>query len=347
MIRCARLVAFTLLSTLVLFSARAQQQERNNARPAACDPYDKLEVPAADLPAPEERKALASCSSEDLYFGFGVAADPVKARKCAYLQREPAGSEGELRQPVFGGAGLLSMIYANGKGATRNFDLALKFACEVDDAPAENELRFAHLLKLQKENWSGDDFHLCDDITSGFMQGMCAGLGEKFAKAERNRKFEKFTVTWSQDEKKAFQDLQKEAAMFFETGSRNEVDLSGTARGAFVVEAEAGLHDGFLAALERFEKGQLPKFSAADFSKADAELNSTYAKLQLHPNKPIGFSTVTSEGIRTTQRAWLRYREAWVKFGKAKYPTVSADSWRTWLTQNRVKMLKDLTANGT
>jgi hypothetical protein len=41
---------------------------------------------------------------------------------------------------------LLTMIYANGKGAARNFDLALKFACEVDGAPAENGYRLEHLL---------------------------------------------------------------------------------------------------------------------------------------------------------------------------------------------------------
>jgi hypothetical protein len=39
---------------------------------------------------------------------------------------------------------------------------------------------------------------------------------------------------------------------------------------------------------------------------------------------------------------WMRYREAWVQFGKVKFPSVTADSWRTWLTRERIAMWKDI-----
>jgi formylmethanofuran dehydrogenase subunit E/uncharacterized protein YecT (DUF1311 family) len=319
----------------------AQFHQRDILRPDACDQYEKVEVPTSDLPTAEEGKGLASCNTAELYFGFGHPADPEKARKCAYLERE---KNKDAKQPVFGGSGLLTMIYANGNGAARNLDLALKFACEVDGAPAENAERIEHLLKLKNDHWTGNDFHLCDDITSGFMQGNCAWLQEEFAKAERNKKLDAITSRWGPAEKKAFQDLQQSAGAYFQASSRNEVDLSGTARGAFVVEAEADLNNDFVAAIERFEKGQLPKFNAADFSKADAELNSVYAKLQSDPKKNLPeFSTVTPQGVRTAERAWLAYREAWVRFGQLKYPSVNPESWRTWLTQERTKMLKSLT----
>ena len=329
-------ISLLLVATTLTFG---QKPERYNLRPAECDAYDKIEVLAKDLPTAEERKALASCSSEDLYFGFAVAADPVKARKCAYIEREKAG---EVQQTAFSGSALLSMIYANGKGADRNFDLATKFSCEVDGAPAENARRFQHLQKLKAGNWSGDNFHLCDDITSGYMEGMCAGLEEKFASVARNKKLNNITAHWSSAERSAFHDLREEAQAFFKASSRNEVDLSGTARGQLVVEAEASLNDEFVAAVDRFERGELPRFTTADFSKADAKLNLEYAKLQLKPNKPIGFSTVTPAGVKTAQRTWLRYREAWVKFGQIKYPSVSPESWRTWLTEQRISMLSGL-----
>jgi formylmethanofuran dehydrogenase subunit E/uncharacterized protein YecT (DUF1311 family) len=319
----------------------AQFHQREILHPEACDQYEKLQVPAPDLPTAEEGKALASCNAEELYFGFGHPADPETARKCAYMERE---KYKDTREPIFGGSGLLTMIYANGNGAARNLDLALKFACEVDGAPAENIGRIEHLLKLKNANWTGNDFHLCDDITSGFMQGQCARLQEEFAKTERSKKLDQITAQWSPSEKNAFQELQQAAKAFFYASSRNEVDLSGTARGAFVVEAEADLNNDFVAAIERFEKGQFPKFSAADFSKTDAELNSVYAKIQSDPKKNIyEGSTVTPRGVRTAERAWLSYREAWVKFGQLKYPSVSPESWRAWLTQERIKMLKSLT----
>ena len=319
----------------ILFASPAQAQGRNNERPAACDRYDSIPAPPSDLPAADERQSLASCSSEELYFGFGAAADPVKARKCAYIEREKA----SMNPPkVFWGAGLLAMVYANGKGAERNFDLALKFACEVDGAPAENEGRFEHLSKLQNERWNDSDFNLCDDATSGYMMGACAALEERFDQITRQHKLDEITAKWSPADKKALVELQRAANEFFRASARNEIDLTGTGRAAFSIAAEANLNDGFIHALQRCERGDLPKFTAAQFVAADHQLNTVYARRQADPNKHE-FGEVTPAGIKIAQRAWLRYRDAWVAFGKAKYPAVTAESWKTWLTQERTRML--------
>ena len=71
-------LAFWLLSLSSV--AHAQEYQRYSERPAASDPYDRLEAPAADLPAREIRQALASCASLDRYFGFGQAAAPAEGR---------------------------------------------------------------------------------------------------------------------------------------------------------------------------------------------------------------------------------------------------------------------------
>ena len=84
-----------------------------------------VELPAADRPTPAEEKALAKCVSADLYFGFGQPADPAKARKCAYAEMDR-----NAKAPI-GGKAMLMMIYANGKGAARNFDAAIKLACSL------------------------------------------------------------------------------------------------------------------------------------------------------------------------------------------------------------------------
>ena len=78
---------------------------------------------------PAEEKALAKCVSADLYFGFGQPADPVKARKCAYAEMDR-----DAKAPI-GGKAILMMVYANGNGATRNFDAAIKLACSIGGAP--------------------------------------------------------------------------------------------------------------------------------------------------------------------------------------------------------------------
>jgi uncharacterized protein YecT (DUF1311 family) len=336
-------LAFLLLS---LSSVAFAQQQRANERPAACDNFAKIQVPASDLPTPEERKALASCNSYDLYFGFDDLADSVKARKCAYLEREP-GTVTTNPNPVFSGAGLLTMIYANGKGAARNFDLALKFACEFDDNHlSESEPRFEHLLKLKNENWTGDDFDLCDDQSTTLTMNWCVNQGSDEGQPVRAAEVSAITEKWTAAEKTAVRELQKAATASFEASTQNEVDQGGTIHTLREAAVETSLNDDFLTALQRFEKGQLPKFTALEFSKVDAELNSLYSKLQSDPkNSAYEYTTLTPEGVKIAQRAWLRYREAWVKFGRVKYPNVSPDSWRTWLTQERVKILKDLPRN--
>jgi uncharacterized protein YecT (DUF1311 family) len=325
-----------LILVILLSAPLASAQNSYNPHPAGCEQYKKISIPAADLPIAGDRKQLAACVSEDLYFGFEKPADPVRARKCAYLERERA--KKGTADGVFSGAGLLAMIYANGKGAARNFDLALKFACEVDGAGAENGGRFDHLLELKRQHWTGSDFSLCDDITSGFMMGWCAHLEERGDKIQRQRRLEQVTGRWGPAEKQALSELQAVASRFFESSSSHEVD-SGSGRAAFEIEEQASLEDDFVHDLEQFEKGRLPQFSAADFTQADAELNAIYAKLRALPRQVIG---PTFADIKETQRIWLEYREAWVKFGRQKYPRVPAESWRTWLTQERTKMLEDV-----
>ncbi len=110
---------------------------------ADCDRVKETALPPGDQPDADTRRALAGCQSEDLYYGIGQPADPSRARLCAYLER----STGDA--PVFGGSAILMTIYATGIGARRNPDLAIRFACALEGAPAEMEGRIAHLEKLR------------------------------------------------------------------------------------------------------------------------------------------------------------------------------------------------------
>ena len=327
----ARILLLAFLSLTLLESSQSVAQD--NQRPPACTQWDKIEIPPADLPTQQDRQTLASCYSDDLYFGFHGPADLVKARKCAYLEREGGNA------PIFGGSGLLMMIYANGKGASRNFDLALKFACEFDGAPEGSQGQINYLLRLRAKHWTGDKFSLCDGASSGYMQGVCASLQEEFHQAARARKIDSMVERWTPAEKTALSDLQKAASKFIEASSDNEIDMSGTGRDAFSFQWQAWLSDGFVAALERSEQGQFPSFSTDEFKKADQKLNAVYSGIQSAKPNPEAMGTVTPQGIRTAQRAWLLYSEAWVKFGLIKYPSVTPESWRTWLTYDRILML--------
>jgi uncharacterized protein YecT (DUF1311 family) len=338
LIRLAMASFCVLACLLVLFTPVALTQTTYGAN--QCERYQQVQIPPVDLPTPQDRAALASCDSVNLYFGINVAADSAAARKCAYLEREKNDLIGAI---------LLSMVYANGKGADRNFDLALKFACEATVYELGTDTRVNHLLKLQEQHWTGTDFNLCADVTT--MQAAeevlaCRELREHFDQAARRARLEKLTANWSPEEKKALADLQRVAGAFFQASAENETNLPTHGPGAaiyaeaYIIDAKVQMEDDFIATLERFEHGQLPNFAAAQFKQADANLNSAYKEIlkeKDHPDPDAAPTSVDSNGIRTAQRAWLPYREAWVTFGKVKYPSVTAESWRTWLTQERAR----------
>jgi hypothetical protein len=190
---------------------------------AVCLKAGEASFPPADRPTAAEAKALQGCESEPLYYGIGVPADPVKARKCAFVERDVEDDS------IFGGSAVLIMVYANAKGVPRNLDIALALACRLESAPAERKGRVAHLLRMEGDQ-SAAELDLCDDVTSGFMAGACAGHREKMRAVVRAGRRAAIAAKLPADAKAELAKLEHAAAAFFRARAENEVDLSGTAQ---------------------------------------------------------------------------------------------------------------------
>jgi hypothetical protein len=292
-----------------------------------CAAVKNVELPAVDKPTPAEGKALANCASVDLYFGFGQPADPIKARKCAYAEMD-RGSKTPL-----GGKAILMMVYANGNGVPRNYDAAIKLACEFGGAPGDDAGRVYQLDRLKKANSTGNNFSVCDHSSGREMYEQCAILSERFDKVERDQKFNELIAAWKPAEKKAFHTFMDKANRFYEIQAKNGVNLQGT----FEVQEEIFFKRNLLSALEAFERGELPKYSAEEFQREEAAEKSAYLRTQNGPDTAWG--TVTRASVRKSQDEWLRYCNAWIAFGRQKYPSVTEQSWKTWLDQDRTVML--------
>ncbi|HSX62186.1 MAG TPA: lysozyme inhibitor LprI family protein [Tahibacter sp.] len=305
----------------------------------ACDALGKIAIPKADEPDAAARTRLAGCDSEKLYYAHGATPDYADARRCAFLERE---NGDEL---VFGGSAVLMMIYANGDGVPRNIALAKQFACAVQGAPAELDGRLQHLDELAKAGGKTERFDLCDDITSGYMMGFCADHAADAAEVGRDRRVAALTASWSADHRAALAPLRAAADAYFDAVVDGEVDMSGTARGAMAVGARESLENAFVESLTAFEQGRFPDGDAAAFAAADKALNAAYAATikRYKSDSAEGIAgTVTPDGIRNAERAWIKYRDAWGAFGAKKYPAVSADAWRAYFTREREKALKEL-----
>jgi hypothetical protein len=320
---------FAQFLLVVIFSAAAFAQTpiTDPGAKQICAAAKDAEPPASDRPAAAEEKTLAGCSSLDAYFGLGQPPDPVKARKCAFAELD------RNDKALLGGKAILMMIYANGKGVQRNFDVALNFGCTIGDAPGDAAGRVHQLDRLKKMNWAGDNFSICDHSSGRELYEQCAILSERFDAIERNKKFNELIEKWAPRQQKAFHVFMQEADRFFKVQATNGINLAGT----FEVQEEAFLRNNLLASLQEFERGELPKASADEFKRAETDEHAAYEHTQ---NGAVArWGTVSRESLKLSEDAWRRYSRAWIDFARQRYPQVSEQAWKTWLDQDRLVAL--------
>lgn len=322
-------------------SGRAQQ---------ACQGSAALLIPRADVPTTAQLPQLASCNSEALYYGFAGKPDYVRARQCAYLERA-VGS----RRPM-SGSRVLSMIYANGFGVNRSLPLATKFACEAGGAPAEIDARVGHLEDLiAMTGQPPPQFGFCDDITSGYMEGVCTGVAATYRDSRRERTIAHIASSYTATQQAAFSALQRAAANYFNKHALDEVDLSGTDRGAFWIEDIEQSWDRFLRDLQALEADEAPAADTEAARLADTRLNAIYLRVLAEPSlrqrpprefpppgTPVVGGTISREGIRTDHDLWLSYREAWVHFAAVRKPALPSSTIQAWITSQRIHNLRCL-----
>jgi uncharacterized protein YecT (DUF1311 family) len=300
---------------------------------ALCRQVRDREPPASDRPDAAAAVSLKGCDSEALYYGIGVEADPVRARQCAFL--EASGDDGG----VFSGRTMLMTIYANGRGAGRDLDVAIHLACGLEGAPMESHGRVTHLAELKAGAGQGEEFHFCNDITSGLAMGYCAAHDARIAGVKRDAEIARLTKGWSAAETQAFTRLRQAHDAYVEAHGSGEVDMTGTARAAMAIEAEEAARDAFLALLNDLSAGHAPRSDAGGYRAADAKLNAAYRK-RMQETVPVESpGAVTREGIRSAQRAWLRYRDAFLAFAAVTYPKISRDGLAAWLADQRTALL--------
>lgn len=300
---------------------------------AGCLKVKDAAPPPADLPAPSAVAALQQCQATDLYYdtksmSSAKPADWRPVRHCAMATHNSA---------------VLMMLYQNGQGVQKDPQLALKYACSIDAAPAEMQGRIEH---LQQINASGRGMiDLCDDITSGYMMGVCSAIDARQKQRVRTQATGKASDAMPAAAQASLQKLQAAVSKFADARAANETDLSGTARAALSIAARTDELDLLARDVRDYEGGKLPPaLSKAQLAALDKELNAIYGKLMKKPAQPYA-GAVGKDGIRATQRLWLAYRDAWISFGAVRYPSVTSDTWAGLLTARRNAQLQDLLGN--
>jgi hypothetical protein len=332
---------FWLIAGVVLFCCVAYATEDMDSTPPVVDKKTKnVTAPASDRPTPEEVTKLKGCNSVDLYYGIGAPADPVAARKCAFLEQ----AKGE--RMVSGGSMILMMVYANGAGVERNFDLSLHYSSRLDEdheisSVAYKNIRL-HLEKLKAEKWAGNDFDFCEFTTSGYMLGYCAYLKARLMDQDRNVRILKIASTLKPEHQHLFDALEQASEKFTRTRTAKETCLMGTAATAVQMIEEQKLKEDYVQMLEAFAGRRERRYSIADYTDQSAKLDKILGRIANTPNDQKVECSITMSGIKRTQKAWEAYRDAFAQYASARYPRIAADSVKTWLIVKRIHTLRAL-----
>jgi uncharacterized protein YecT (DUF1311 family) len=290
--------------------------------------------PPAPAPA---RRATLRCNATDLYYlkrdqQHTSAAEWRQVRDCAEATGDDA---------------VLMMLHANGYGVPRDADRAIYHACRLDAAKAEMEMRVGYLSSPAAADTHpfAHPFDLCDHITSGRMGGVCAAIGKGRDDRVRAARLDRFAAALSPSARQTFARLRTAAAAFTRTSAR-EVDMTGTGGSGFTFRHSGRRDEEFVDTLLQAASGKLPHVTPAQFAELDRELNDAYRALLALPSEQktnperIHNSTVAREDVRSTERAWLAYRDAWEPFLTAARLPIDLLSVKAALTRQRIAQLK-------
>ncbi|NGZ25376.1 MAG: DUF1311 domain-containing protein [Magnetococcales bacterium] len=335
----------TIYLTLALFGASSSAtgnwaDEKNwpelTESKKICQTFRQVTPPTQDKPDAKTLVSLKDCDAESLYYGIDHEVDYEAARHCAYTTYEA--------DDPFSGKALLMTIYANGSGVKRDLEVAIALACQLNGAAMEMDERVKHLYKLRQDKWQGNDFSWCDDITSGFAQGQCAMHEARISENRDEAALEKFAAKWSEGAPaKALAKLKDAANHFIELRIEHEVERSGTAQLAMTLDEKNALWQQIHKDLEEVAANKPSCVGAEKITDVDKRLNAAYRSIQqvgADTFKEVWW-TVTQNGIKQTQRGWLKYRDAWVAFMATVAPNIPREAVVNWQTLRRVEQLEE------
>lgn len=187
---------------------------------------------------------------------------------------------------------------------------------------------------------------VCDSCDNNVTCGYCVARESENRNRMHAYKLDELGRGMTILQRAAFDKLRQADQDFAYSSSRSEVDQSGSSRSSYVIGAADDINNLFLADVEHGERGVFPGYTAAQFAALDKRLNDTYQTL-MHTkiegaNIPLLPTGITKSGIKETERAWLKFRDAWVDYAGLRYPRVPGWAWKAMLTERRIKQLEDL-----
>lgn len=345
--RIAIQLAACMLALAAAGAARAQDNpgvDDTGAAPVsgadwnqACLKVWNLQPPKGEALPPKLLASAGKCDAQLLYYDTldkpsATQADWDTVRACAISNDDDA---------------VLTMLYANGLGVKFNPALALQHACGGNNLQIDPQSVARDMMNLaEAARPASPRYDICSEATTTASMIPCGQIAERRSDHADARKLAALSQRWSIPQQAALGRLHAAAMAFAgKLGAEADDDTIATldrvpySIGSVRVSQKAR----FMLDIKQAEDGQLPAYTRAQFIALDKQLNASYRQSMEEAPDPQSQASIDSRALlddtRETERAWLKYRDAWVDFGKARYPQVPDYAWKAWLTERRIKQL--------
>lgn len=234
----------------------------------------------------------------------------------------------------------VATLYANGMCVPQDFWKAISYLSLGVSIPNELTSMVLTLHDAVQRGALLKEFDYCDH---GIGHHISYVLFSREYQAVR-KKLDRIVVTFSTEQRSAFDALQKAAYDFFQRRAYREQDLSGTGRGIFVTEMELEQDKWFLATLEALEKQslQMPAESSHWMNQEMCRLRDVLIEKVTRVDDDGILSFITLENVTEAQGEFSAFREKFSQLVSLRYKDIDLDRFKAFLTQVRVNQLRDL-----
>lgn len=187
-------------------------------------------------------------------------------------------------------------------------------------------------------------FNLCNYVTSGSGLTYCSARSEKGTEKEFQKNLKVIKNIVNKKAKPLVEVAYKSAVKFIKEKAWNEEGHDGSGYAAWTRNSIYEQKTNFMNTIRRISKGYIPK-NIQDLFSSDKKLNETYKiiinKLKKKPISGMKF-VINEKSVRGVQRLWIPYRDKCASLFIRLAPDTKKDFWKSWLTQIRIKQLKEI-----
>jgi len=301
------LTAVLLLAPSAVFAQDEEKIPDEAEAQAICARFAKYKPGPEARATDQDRKAFSAKSADctGYVYDTGEGTNRDKGRRCCLVH-------GDCNRE-------LGMIFANGWGVHRDYDAATYFLCHADDemAPFEQWEMLGHVETMRKAG-QPKDLDFCDYAESGTGTSWCAQLDLARGSVGWERRIAEIRPALGAAQP-SLAALRKAADTFIEANAEADaaISLGGTIYPTLVLGSEASGNEAFVANLERFGRQRADATTPEKLKTADAALNAAYKAAM--GREEFTDDHALSESLRSAQRAWLRYRDAWIAFYRLRW----------------------------